>query len=133
MGDQGGVEQREVRRVSQHAFVQRITIWQPAVGADPDLLLRNTALAIKIARNIDRSHLYRSLTLPVVTDHAWQAREDLLRKLLLAWQRFGWWHLWHLLLMLKAPFDFVKRYAHCEHCAAMLDALDTASCETAAI
>src|SRR5262249_2815439 len=107
MSDQRCVEEREVRGVGRTTVMQALMIPELHGRLDHHLLRWRMLLWRKIARQIDRTDLDRTLALPISLERLGQTVDEPLFELGLARQGFRRRHLRHLDLMFKPGLLFV--------------------------
>src|SRR5262249_60856462 len=102
MSDQRCVEEREVRGVGEHTLMQALIVPELPGRLDPHLLRWRMLLWRKIARQIDRTDLDRTLALPISLERLGQTVDEPLFELCLARQGFRRRPLRHLARMVNS-------------------------------
>ncbi|CAN1723545.1 protein of unknown function [Hyphomicrobium sp. 1Nfss2.1] len=131
--DQRGVEKGEIRGIGENCLMNDRIIGERAVGPDPDALGGRLLLASEITRQVGGAHLDGALAAPVAT-HGWrQCIDVLVDDVLGVGKGLRWGQIGHRGLVLETRLGLVKRAAHREDGAAVLNRLNPPGGEAAAV
>ena len=130
MRDQSRVKQCKIRHVGKHHLMDHRILRQCLVGPDPDLLARWPSGLIKVAGNIDRPHIERLWSAPIIPHGIGNFLNSVRNQLAGAKQLFRARYFRHLRSVFEPFLGLVEGRTHNEYNGTVLYGLDSAGRKT---